>query len=113
MPAVHLSIRDRLQSDVPAAMKARQPLRVSVLRTALAAIANAEAVDAVGSRPGTGVYANDVERRRVDDAEERAIVTELVDELRDAALEMEALGRDDVAAEKLHQAEILDAYLAS
>ena len=112
VPAVSQTIRLRLQSDIPTAMKARDPLRVSVLRTAVAAIANAEAVDAAGSRPANGLHANEVARLVVHDHEAEAIVAAIRDELHEAAEEMRALGQHDVAAEKLHQAEILDAYLA-
>ena len=53
------SLRERLQAGLPAAMKAGDRLRVSVLRTTLAAIANAEAVDASATRPARGAFAGD------------------------------------------------------
>lgn len=111
MPAVTQPIRLRLQSDIPAAMKARDSLRVSVLRTAVAAIANAEAVDATGSQPASGLHANEAPRLLVHDHEAVAIVVSIRDELHEAAEEMRALGQHEVAEEKLRQATILDAYL--
>jgi uncharacterized protein YqeY len=47
------TVRDRLRAALPAALKARDSVAVAALRSALAAIDNAEAVD-LATRPGLG-----------------------------------------------------------
>lgn len=105
------SLRDRLQSDVLPAMKARDALSVSVLRTTLAAIANAEAVDATDVPAAVGLGANEVARRHLDETEVRSIVVAVRDELIDAVDEMVAVGREDLARDRRQQADALDRYL--
>jgi uncharacterized protein YqeY len=46
------AVRERLSRALRAAMKARDTVAVSALRSALSAIANAEAVDTPGTRAG-------------------------------------------------------------
>jgi uncharacterized protein YqeY len=53
-------LRERLQAGLAPALRAGDAARVSVLRTTLAAVANAEAVDASGARPASGAFAGDV-----------------------------------------------------
>jgi uncharacterized protein YqeY len=48
------TLRDRLSRALPAAIKARDRLAVTALRSALAAIDNAQAVDAPQASPGAG-----------------------------------------------------------
>lgn len=112
MPAVTEQIRSRLQAEVLPAMKARDALRVSVLRTALAAIANAEAVDASHSTAAIGLHANETARRHLDERQIRVVVLSIRDELLEAVDEMVAIGRDDLADERRHQADVLDSFLA-
>ena len=89
-------------------MNARDGVAITVLRTTLAAIDNAEAVDASPREPrGTGshhvagtsvgVGSSDVTRRVLSDADIGAIIREEFDERRQAATEYEKLGRVDVA----------------
>ena len=100
-------IRARMQAEIAAALKARDAQRVSVLRTTLAAVANAEAVDQSAAVAATG----DVERRQLSAADIRAIVVRERDELRSDADGLGALGRPE-AADLAARAAILDAYLA-
>jgi uncharacterized protein YqeY len=53
-------LRERLQAGLAPALRAGDATRLSVLRTTLAAVANAEAVDASGARPASGAFAGDV-----------------------------------------------------
>src|SRR5918996_2373390 len=48
------SLRERLRAALPEAMKARDAVAVAALRSALAAIDNAEAVAAAPAPPGAG-----------------------------------------------------------
>jgi hypothetical protein len=108
-------IRARLQDDLRDAMKARDKVRVGVLRATLGAIANGEAVptDAppnVPGRPEAG--ATEVPRRDLDEGAVRAIIAGEIAELgRDADVFRD---RGDAAplADLEARIEILRAYLA-
>ena len=100
-----------MHADLPAAIKARDASRVSVLRTTLAALANAEAVDLSGPRSAAGLL-GDVERRLLSERDMREIVSRERAELRAAAQEMERLGQRREAVELEARAGILESYLA-
>jgi len=100
-----------MQADLPAAIKARDASRVSVLRTTLGALANAEAVDLSGPRSTAGLL-GDVERNLLSERDMREIVSRERAELRAAAQEMERLGHRRQAVELETRAGILESYLA-
>jgi uncharacterized protein YqeY len=116
------SLRPRLRAALTAAMKARDPTAVAALRSALAAIDNAEAVDpahtpAVGLGAGpiakavTGLGAGEVARRQLTAHEEAAVVAAEVAERRSAAAEYDHLGRADDASRLRAEADVLAAQL--
>jgi uncharacterized protein len=116
------NVRERLRRALPGAMRARDAVAVAALRAGLAAIDNAEAVEAarhtppVASHPelaGTlvGLGAGEVERRVLTDAQMEAIVRAEVTELRAAAEGYRRAGQADQAERLLAQAEVLDAHL--
>jgi uncharacterized protein len=107
------SLRERLQADLPDAMRARDRDLTSVLRTTLAAIANAEAVDHIGSNPAAGVGTNDVDRRELSDEEILTIVVAERDRLRELGAEMTAIGQHDEASSLLEQAAVLHRYVTA
>ena len=94
---------------------------MAALRTALAAIDNAEAVDARPDHAGTGsthvagasagVGSSDVPRRALSDADIDAIVRQQVTERWDAAAAYDRLGRGPEADVLRREAAILNAYL--
>ena len=99
-------------ADLTAAMKARDSTRVAVLRAALAAIANAEAVASDGRVSLTApAGSTEVARRDLSDVDVRLIVERERAELLAAADEREGLGRPDDAAEMRGQAAVLEGYL--
>jgi uncharacterized protein YqeY len=100
-----------MQADLKTAMSARDRNAVAVLRTTLAAISNAEAVDAAGSRPAVGAFANEVDRRSLDDAGIRAIVERERAELLVSAAEYDAVDQTADAATLREQVAVLDRYL--
>jgi len=100
-----------MQADLPAAIKARDASRVSVLRTTLGALANAEAVDLSGPRSTAGLL-GDVERKLLSERDMREIVSRERAELWAAAQEMERLGQRREAVELEARAGILESYLA-
>jgi len=95
-------------------MEQRDGLRLSVLRTTLSALSNAEAVDprnlVTGNRP-PGV--SEVPRRMLSDDVVRSIVERERDELRATARGMHRVGGHDRARDLLRQADVLDGYLVS
>ena len=108
-----------LRRALTTALKSRDAVAVSALRSALAAIENAGAVDPghappPGSGPIAGavdgLVAAEVERRPVD---VRAVVAAEVEQRRSAAREYTELGRPDYA-DRLHaEADVLAAHLRS
>ncbi|GGP85466.1 GatB/YqeY domain-containing protein [Saccharothrix coeruleofusca] len=115
-------MRASLRDDLKAALKTRDRVAISALRSALAAIENAEAVPvdqppvaAAGSEhvagAAAGLGAAEAERRHLTDADLRSIVEREVGERSAAALEYQRLGRDDEAARLRAEAEVLNRYL--
>jgi uncharacterized protein len=111
--AVTTTLRETMQADLRTAMAARDKVRVAVLRTTLAALSNAEAVSAAGSRPSQGAFANDVERDELDEDRVLLVVDREREELRASAEEYESVGQHDEAATLRQQVAILDGYLSS
>jgi uncharacterized protein YqeY len=97
-------IRDALDAGLKAAMQARDMPTVSLLRTTLGAIANAEAVDHA-DHPGR----TEVARRELTEDDIRRIVEAERDELLGVATELEDIGAD--AGALFAQAAILQRYL--
>lgn len=94
-------LRDRLRTALSAAMKARNRNAISALRATLAAIDNAEAVDATEVRAGAietsaaGLGAAEVARRHLTEADIEQIVRSEVTDRHTAAEEYDRLGRTD------------------
>ncbi|HTJ72429.1 MAG TPA: hypothetical protein VL551_33120 [Actinospica sp.] len=115
-----IPLRDRLRAAVPAAMKARDRSTVAALRSALAAIENAEAVDIdddARARAGAieaslvGVGAAEIARRELTEADVAAIVQHEIAERRAAAATYEAAGHVERAAGLVAEADALAAHL--
>ncbi len=118
-------IRQRLRSALPAAMKARDAAATSALRSALAAIDNAEAVTggaATTAAPATtsedfagtvaGLGAAEVPRRSLTEAEAEAIVRVEIAERLAAAAGYAQAGHDSQATRLRAEASILGTHLA-
>jgi uncharacterized protein YqeY len=123
-------VRDRLRRALPAAIRARDTVAVAALRSALAAIDNAEAVDPeavepqadhapasdAGSHPGVagsvaGVGAGEVARRPLTAWEIEETVRAEVVERQIVARIYEGAGRFDQAERLRREAQLLNAYL--
>lgn len=108
-------VRAALREQLRAAMGARDRPAVQVLRSALAAIENAEAQPIEHGGPVTAVEeapaAAEVARRVVTDADARTIVAAEIDELQAAVEQYRDLGRDDEADTLVAQAEVLRSVL--
>ncbi|UGT42145.1 GatB/YqeY domain-containing protein [Nocardia yamanashiensis] len=114
------SLRDRLRAAVPVAMKARDRTATAALRSALAAIDNAEAVDGSDVQAGAiessavGLGAAERERRILTEADIEAIVRAEIADRRTAASEYDGLsGGAERAASLRAEAAALTAQLDS
>jgi len=114
-------LRDALRRDLARAMKAREPDTVAALRTAIAAIDNAEAVPAPATSQATnsthfagaraGVGAGEVARRELSDDQQRAILREQVTGYLTEADRYATLGQRAAADRLRAQARLLSGYL--
>ncbi|MGH3253435.1 MAG: hypothetical protein ACRDOI_45450 [Trebonia sp.] len=115
------ALRDALRRDLTSAMKARERDAVSALRSAIAAIDNAEAVPArdenqastsghiVGAHLGVG--AAEAARRDLSTSQQQAILRDQITDYTTEADRYESLGQQDAAARLRTQAHLLTAYL--
>jgi len=111
-------VRGRLRQALGAALRDRDPVAASALRSALAAIDNAEAVPApqAAATPAgsahiaggaAGLGAGEAPRRRLSASAAAAIVEAEIAERRAAAAEYEHAGHGDRAGRLRHEADIL------
>jgi uncharacterized protein YqeY len=112
MPKSSVPLRQRLKADLLGAMKARQNHVVSTLRSTLAEIDNAEAVEVDTSFVPMADRTNDVPRKVLTEAEIRAILQSEADQIKLALAEYERVGRVEKAAELQAAWEVLAGYLA-
>lgn len=114
-------MRADLRRGLSAALKSRDRAAVTALRSALAAIDNAEAlpVDHSGGLPAgsehvagaVGHGAAEAERRQLTTRELRSVVEAEVTDRRSAAQEYERVGRADLADRLRSEADVLARYL--
>lgn len=112
-------MRQRLRSALTAAMRRRDRVAVSALRSGLAAIDNAEAVDRPADVNGSlaieqiavGLGANEVGRRLLTEAEMAAIVGAEATDRDAAAGDYDRLGQPDRAAQLRAEAAVLRSHL--
>lgn len=103
-----------MRRDLTAALKARDHVTVSALRSALAAIDNAEAPPAESQHvaaPAVGPGAAEVQRRHLTESDLRTIVEAEVRERSAAASEYEQVGRADRAQRLRSEADVLSQYM--
>jgi uncharacterized protein YqeY len=110
----------RLRAALARALQARDRASVDAMRGTIAAIANAEAVDAPLASPSVGgpiasalpgLGATDVPRKVLTEADMIRIAWAEVDERRRAATDYEQLGKDEDAARLRSQAATIEALL--
>jgi uncharacterized protein YqeY len=114
-------VQQRLRTALRSAMKARDTIATSALRSVLAAIANAEAVsppppqgrppraDAHVAGSVAGVGAAEAERRPLTGEEVAAIIAAEVADRRAAAIGYDESGNADRAARLRREAEVIEA----
>ena len=90
-----MSLRDRLNEDMKAAMKARETQRLAALRLMLAAVKQRE-VD---------------ERVTLDDAGVVAVVEKMIKQRKDSIAQYEKAQRQDLADQEKYEISVLEGYL--
>jgi uncharacterized protein len=90
-----MSLKNRINEDMKAAMRARDSERLGAIRLLLAAIKQKE-VD---------------ERMVVDDAAVLAVIDKMLKQRRDSISQFEAAGRQDLADKEKFEVSILQAYM--
>ncbi|MFD9962423.1 GatB/YqeY domain-containing protein [Amycolatopsis sp. NPDC058986] len=113
-------MRTELRRGLTAAIKDRDRVAIAALRSALAAIENAEAIPVEQSQKVSGEHvagaavglgAAEVERRHLTEDDVREIVAREVGERTASAAEYERLGRGDDADRLRAEADVLGRYL--
>jgi uncharacterized protein len=114
-------LRARLRSGLKDALKARNRPALDALRSALAAIGNAEAAETTHTQRVSsseyvagavvGVGAGEVPRRHLSDDDIERVVLDEISALRDAAAQARDRGQEQVAASLSAEAEVLAAYV--
>ena len=104
---------EQMRMDLTAAMKGRDHARVIVLRTALSAIANAEAPTEVETRawPPRAVSSSEIERLVLTDADHQRIIAAQIVDREDTIAQYEGKGRTSEAEIIRHEIAILREYL--
>ncbi len=90
-----MGLKDQINEDMKAALKARQPERLSAIRLLMAAVKQKE-ID---------------ERKPVDDAAVIAVTERLIKQRRDSIEQFRAAGRTDLADKEAAELELLKQYL--
>lgn len=121
-PSAAEALRATLRRDLTAAMKARQPDEVAALRTAIAAIDNAEAVTGPTAAPAAtsahiagareGLGAAEAARRQLTADELRELLRAQLAEYTREADRYVAHGQAASAERLRHQASLLSRYLS-
>ncbi len=88
-------LKQRIQEDMKAAMRAKDSQRLGVIRMIMAAIKQRE-VD---------------ERRSLDDSQILAVLDKMLKQRRDALAQFQAAGREDLVAKESYEVEVLQQYL--
>lgn len=107
------SLRRQLNGDLLLAMKAKDIVAISALRSVLSALDNASAVPA--STVAAPVFGRngDVSRRDLSDTDCQSIISAEVSVRARAAEEYARLGRDDVAARLRAEQAVIERYVRS
>ncbi|AXB44104.1 GatB/YqeY domain-containing protein [Amycolatopsis albispora] len=105
-------MRTKLRRGLTDAIKGKDRVAVSAIRSALAAIDNSEAPSVEHQAlPVAGVGSTEIDRLELTDADVQAIVEAEVRQRTEAADEYAQLGRDDQATRLRAEAEVLRRYL--
>ncbi|MCH9770441.1 MAG: GatB/YqeY domain-containing protein [Gammaproteobacteria bacterium] len=90
-----MSLQEQIQTDMKAAMKAKESLKLGVIRMLRAAVRDRE-IDS---------------QKTLDDAAVLEVINKMVKQRRDSVTQFQAAKRDELAAKEQQEIEILTAYL--
>ena len=90
-----MSLKDRIQDDMKAAMRAKDKQRLGAIRLILAAIKQRE-VD---------------ERIDLNEAQTLAVLEKMIKQRRESLAQYQSAGREDLAAQEAFEIELIQAYL--
>jgi uncharacterized protein len=107
------SLRQQLNGDLLLAMKAKDIIAISAIRSVLSALDNASAVPASTVAAPVFGRSGDVPRRDLSDTDCQAIISAEVSARALAAEEYTRLGRDDVAARLRAEQAVIERYVRS
>ena len=117
------AFREEVRRDLRAALKSRQPETVSVLRTMIAAIDNAEAVQPEAQSPRSadgrvahsspGVGSTEAPRRELDMSDVHAILRDLLREHETQEKHYRSMRQHEAADRLRRQADVLHSYLGA
>jgi uncharacterized protein YqeY len=110
-----MEIVDRMRRQLVQAMKDRDTSAATALRSAMAALANAEAVPVADGPydPAEGPYGGEAARRELTAADVRAVLDGLVVELDESAALYREHGKDEAAEDLVRQSAVLAAYVVA
>ena len=106
-------LRRQLSGDLLLAMKAKDAVAISALRSALSALDNASAVPASTVPAPVFGRSGDVPRRILSDSDCQSIISAVVSDKSTSAEEYARLGLDDVAARLRAELAIVERYVKS
>lgn len=105
-----MQLLSTLQSDLTAALKSKDSVKVSVIRSLLSSIANASAVPLAATTDAVGLYAGDSARRSIESEEVKRLLEEEIAERTGAA----SAYTDPAAIERMQrEAGLIEEYLAT
>ncbi|AKC39453.1 response regulator receiver protein [Mycolicibacterium phlei] len=113
-------LRSTMRADLSVAMKTRDSLAVSALRTAIAAIDNAESVDGATqtvqnnthiASAASGLGSAEAARKVLSPADVRAILHAQIEDRATEAARYDVLGQAEAAAQLREEAAIIAGYL--
>ena len=90
-----MSLKDRIQEDMKAAMRAKDKSRLGAIRLILAAIKQRE-ID---------------ERIELDDTQMLGVLEKMIKQRRESLAQYQNAGRDDLAAQETFEIELIQSYL--
>lgn len=106
-----LPLRERLKADLKTALKARQTHLITILRSTLAEIDNAEAITLDATMVAVVGRMNDRPRKTLTEAQIRGIVHAEADALQVSRAEYQRIGKKEEAAQLQAEWEVLACYL--
>jgi uncharacterized protein YqeY len=105
------TLRTALAEALTVALRHGDRPKVAAVRIALAAVANAEAVDASDAGSEERFAPSEVERRQLTESDVESIVRQVRDDMRASSSELRRLGQHERAEELARQADAMSGFI--